>query len=85
MFFDKGFTCLHLSWIERVNFGDFGGEIWVKFDVVVIGVMRGKLIMGFLWEDICEVFTPFGYNGVNQLSGLGNLDGNGDFVDLFSS
>ena len=57
----------------------------MKIDGVVIGVMRRKLVMGFLQEDICKVFTPFRYNGVNQLSGLGNLGANGGLVDLFSS
>ena len=48
MFFDKGFACFHLCWIEGINFGNLGSEVWVKFDGVVIGTMRGKLVMGFL-------------------------------------
>ena len=46
VFFDKGFACFHLSWVERVDFGDLGGEVWVKFDGVVIGVMGRELVVG---------------------------------------
>ena len=55
----------------------------MKFDDVVIGMRRRKLVMGFLRENICKVFTPFKYNGVNRLSSLGNLGGNSGSVDLF--
>ena len=57
----------------------------MKFNGVVIRTMRRELVMGFLREDICEVFAPFGYDGITQLSSLGNLGGDGGFVDLFSS
>ena len=46
MFFDKGFTCFHLCWVERIDFGDLGGEVWAKFDGVVIGVMERELVVG---------------------------------------
>ena len=46
MFFDKGFTCLHLCWVERIDFGNLGGEVWAKFDGVVIGAMGRELVMG---------------------------------------
>ena len=48
MFFDKGFTSFHLSWVERIDFGDLGGEVWTKVDGVVIGVMGRELVMSFL-------------------------------------
>ena len=84
MFFDKGFACFHLCWIERINFGDLRGEVWMKFNGVVIGTMRRELVMGFLGEDIFEVLAPVGYDRISQLSCLGNLGGDGGFVDLFS-
>ena len=36
----KGLACFHLCWVEGVNFGDFGSEVWVKFNGVVIGTIR---------------------------------------------
>ena len=48
MFFNKGFTCFHFYWIERINFGDLGGEVWAEFNGMVIGAMRWELVMGFL-------------------------------------
>ena len=84
MFFDKGFTHFYFCRVERIDFGNFGGEVWMKFNGVVIRAVRRELVMGFLQEDICEVFAPFRYDRVHQLSGLGNLGGNGGFVDLFS-
>ena len=48
MFFNKGFACFHFCWIERINFGDLGGEVWVEVDDVVIGAMRREFVMGFL-------------------------------------
>ena len=59
MFFNKGFACFHLYQIEQIDFGNFGDEVWAKFNGVVIGAVRGKLVMGFLGEDICKVVTPF--------------------------
>ena len=84
VFFDKGPASFHLCWVERINFGDPGGEVRVKVDGMVIGVMGRELVMGFLGEDICEVFAPFGYNGVNRRGGLGDLGGDGGSIDLFS-
>ena len=48
MFFDKGFACFHLCWVEGINFCDLRDEVWVKVDGVVIGMMRRELVMGFL-------------------------------------
>ena len=62
VFFDKGFACFHLCWVEGIDLGDFGSEVWVKFNGVVIGMIRGELIMGFLREDVLEVFAPVRYN-----------------------
>ena len=36
----KGLAHFHFCWVEGVNFGDFGSEVWVKFNGVVIGTMR---------------------------------------------
>ena len=46
MFFNKGFACFHLHWVERIDFGDLGGEVWVKVDGVVIGAMGRELVVG---------------------------------------
>ena len=48
VFFNKGFASFHLCWVERVNFGDLGGEVRAKVDGMVIGVMERELVMGFL-------------------------------------
>ena len=48
VFFDKRFTHFHLCWVERVDLGNFGGEVWTKFNGMVIRAMRGKLVMSFL-------------------------------------
>ena len=45
MFFDKGFACFHLSWVERIDFGDLGGEVRAKFDGVIIGAMGRELVV----------------------------------------
>ena len=62
VFFDKGFTGLHFCWVEQIDFGDFGDKVWMKFNGVIIGAMRGKLVMGCLREDISKVFAPVRYN-----------------------
>ena len=85
MFFNEGFTCFHFGQVERVDLGNLGDEIWMKFDGMIIGVIRRELVMGFLKEDICEVFAPFWDDWFCQLGGLGNLGGDGGLVDLFSS
>ena len=82
VFFNKGFACFQLCWIEGIDLGNLGSEIWAKFNSVVIGTMRGKLIMGFLREDILEVLAPIGYNWFGHLGGLGDLGGNGGLIDL---
>ena len=48
VFFDKGSAHFHLHWVERVDLGNLGNEVWVKFNGVVIGTMGRKLIMDFL-------------------------------------
>ena len=47
MFFNKGFTGFHFCWVEGIDFGDLGGEVWVKFDGMVIGAMGRELVVGF--------------------------------------
>ena len=56
----------------------------MKFDGVVIGTMRGELVMSFLGEDVCEVVTPIGYGWLNRFRGLGYLGRDSCFMDLFS-
>ena len=84
MFFDEGFVCFHFRRIEQVDFSNLGNEIGAKFDGVVVGTMRGELVMGFLREDVCEVFTPIRYDWFNRTSSLGNLGRDSRFMDLFS-
>ena len=48
MFFNKGFACLHFCWIERINLGNLGSEVGMKFDGMVIGTMGRELIVSFL-------------------------------------
>ena len=55
----------------------------MEFNGVVIGTMRGELIMGFLQEDIFKVLAPVGYNWFSRLGGLSDLGGDGGLVDLF--
>ena len=62
MFLNKGFTGFHLCQVKRVDLGNFEDKIQVKFNGMIIGMMGGKLVMGFLREDISEVFAPFRYN-----------------------
>ena len=83
VFFNKGFARFHLCWVEGIDFGDLGSEVWVEFNGVVIGTMRGELIMGFLQEDIFKVLAPVGYNWFSRLGGLSDLGGDGGLVDLF--
>ena len=46
VFFDKGFACFHLHWVERIDFGDLGGKVWAKVNGVVIGAMGRELVVG---------------------------------------
>ena len=46
VFFDKGFASFHLCWVERIDFGNLGGEVRAKVDGMVIGVMWRELVMG---------------------------------------
>ena len=48
VFLNKGLASFHLCWVERVNFGDFGGEVRVKVDGMVIWAMGRELVVGFL-------------------------------------
>ena len=81
MFFNKVFASLHFCQVERVDFHDFGNKVRAKFDGVVIRVVRGKLVMDFLGEDIGEVFAPFWYDWFCWLDSLGDLGGNSSLVD----
>ena len=83
MFFYEGFTSLHLGRVKGVNLSNLWDEIGVKVDGMVIGVMRRKLVMGFLKENIHKVLTPFWDDRFHWLGTLGNLDGDSGFVDLF--
>ena len=56
----------------------------MKFDGVIIGVVRRELVMSLLRENICEVVAPLRYDKFSQLSGLGNLGGNSGLVELLS-
>ena len=62
MFFNKGFTSHHFCQVEGVDLGNFGDKVRAEFDGIIIGVMRRELVMGFLREDISEVFAPFRYD-----------------------
>ena len=84
MFFNESFASLHLHWVERVDLGNFRDKVRTEFDGMVMGTMGGELVMGFLREDICKVFTPFWNNWFCWLGVLGDLGGDGGFVDLFS-
>ena len=84
MLFNEGFACLHLHWVERVDFSNFGNEIGVKFNGVVIGTMRGELVVSFFREDVCKVLTPIGYDWFDRPRCLGNLGRDSRFMDLFS-
>ena len=46
VFFDKGFACFHLCWVERIDFGNLGGEVRAKVNGMVIGAMGRELVMG---------------------------------------
>ena len=81
VFFNEGFTRLHLRRVEQIDFGNLGNEVGAKFNGVVIGAMRRKLIMGFLRENICKVHTPVRYGRFGYSSRLGYLGGDGGFVD----
>ena len=62
MFLNKGFTGFHLCQVKRIDLGNLGDKIQAKFDGIIIGMMGGKLVMGFLREDIGKVFAPFQYD-----------------------
>ena len=48
MLFNEGLASFHLCWVERINFGNLGGETRVKVNGMVIGMMGRELVMGFL-------------------------------------
>ena len=83
MFFNKGFACFHLHWVEGIDLGDLWSEVRAEFNGMVIGTMRGELVMGLLREDVLEVLAPVKYDRFSQLGGLNDLGGDGGFVDLF--
>ena len=83
MFFNESFTSFHFCWVERVDLGDFRDKIGMKFNGMVIGMMGRKLVMDFLGEDICKIFTPLWDDWFCQLGGLDDLGGDDGFVNLF--
>ena len=51
VFFNEGFIGFHFHWVERVDFGDFGSEVWVKLDGMIIGAMNeGVVGHGSFWK-----------------------------------
>ena len=83
MFLNEGLASLSFGWVEGVDLGNLGDKVRAKFNGVIIGVMRRKLVMGFFREDICKVFTPFQDDWFCVLDILGDLGGDGGLVDLF--
>ena len=81
MFFDEGFKCFHLCWVEQIDFGNLGDEVGMEFNGVVIGIVRGELVMGLLREDVSEIFTPISYDRFDYSGRLGYLGGDGSLVD----
>ena len=83
MLFDEVFTGFHLCWVEGVDFGNFGDKVRAKFNGVVIGMMRGELVMGFLRKDTHKVFAPFRDDWFCCLGSLCNLGGYSGLVNQF--
>ena len=83
MFFNKGFTSFCLCWVKRVDLGNFEDKVRAEFNGMIIGVMRREMVMGFLREDICKVFTPLWDEWFHWLGGLGDLGRDGGLIDLF--
>ena len=81
MFFNEVLTGLHFCQVEAVDFCKFGNEVRVKFDGVVIGMMRRELIVGFLQKDIHKISTPFRYEWFHCLVSLHNLNGDSGLVN----
>ena len=48
MFSNKEFAGFHLHWVERIDLGNLGDKVQAKFNGMIIGMMRGELVMGFL-------------------------------------
>ena len=46
MFVNEPFTDLQLGWVKWIDFGNTGGECWLKVDGVVIMAMRWQFGMG---------------------------------------
>ena len=46
VFFNKEFAHFHLCWVERIDFGDLGGEVRAEVNGMVIGAMWRELVMG---------------------------------------
>ena len=59
VFFDKVFASLYFCGVEQVDFSDFGNKVRMEFNGVVIEMVRRKLVMGFLCENVSKVFAPF--------------------------
>ena len=69
---------------EYIYFGNLQDEHGLEVNGVVIGLVWGKDIMGFLEEDIFKVLAPFGVSLFWSLGVLSNLSGNGDLSNGFS-
>ena len=61
VFINKLLTGLKLGRIEWIDFGDAGGECWLKINGVVIMAMRWQFDMDLFREYIREVRAPVGY------------------------
>ena len=81
MFLNEILASLHFHQVDGVNFGNFGDEVRVQFNGVVIRLVKRKLIMGFLREDTHKVFAPFRYDWFCCLDSLSDLGGDGGFTN----
>ena len=48
VFFNEVFTGLCFHWIKGIDLGDFGNEVRMKLDDMVIRVMGRELVVDFL-------------------------------------
>ena len=62
MFLDEGFASFHLRWVKKVDFGNFGDKVRLKFNGVIVGMVGGKLVMCLLREHICKLIAPSWYD-----------------------
>ena len=52
MFVNELFTDLQLGWVKWIDFGNTGGECWLKVDGVAIMAMRWQFGMGLFQEHV---------------------------------